>query len=292
MRKVTLDLEALRSFVMGIELGSFAQASERLCRSTSAVSAHLKKLESQIEQPIVQRSGRGLQLTPAGEELLSYGRRMLAVNDEAVLALCRPKISGVVRVGLQEDFGESFLTSMLSEFKRNNPNVTLDIKVSRNRDLVKTFLRRELDIVLLWSSESLVDEAQNIGRFPMQWIGCSREVSDAVTGPLPLVLFESPCRLRDAATESLDLLQRPWRIAMSSHSLSGIWAAVEAGLGITVRTPAGRPENLQVIEDQTLPALPDLELCYMVHDQSSPAVASFKETLLEELKHAFPKYMY
>ncbi|MGO2465609.1 MAG: LysR family transcriptional regulator, partial [Serratia proteamaculans] len=48
MGRVTFDLDDLRSYVTGIELGSFAKAAERLGRSTSAVSAHLKKLEQQV----------------------------------------------------------------------------------------------------------------------------------------------------------------------------------------------------------------------------------------------------
>jgi len=46
-RPITFDAEALRSFVTGIELGSFVLAADRLGRSTSAVSAQLKKLEQQ-----------------------------------------------------------------------------------------------------------------------------------------------------------------------------------------------------------------------------------------------------
>ncbi|MBU1468779.1 MAG: LysR family transcriptional regulator, partial [Gammaproteobacteria bacterium] len=172
MRKPTLDLEALRSFVLGVELGNFAEAAERLNRSTSAVSAHLKKLEAQLEQPIVKRSGRSLVLLPAGEELLSYAKRLLAVNDDAVMALRQPKVSGIVRIGLQEDFGERFLTYMLAQFNRTNPDVVLDVQVSRNRNLIERFQQGKLDLVLLWNNtESVIKNTEVIGQFPMQWIG-------------------------------------------------------------------------------------------------------------------------
>ncbi len=67
MRRMIFDLEVLRSFVTGIELGSFAKAADRLGRSTSAVSAQLKKLENQIGKPVLRRSGRGMALTTTGE---------------------------------------------------------------------------------------------------------------------------------------------------------------------------------------------------------------------------------
>lgn len=292
MRKVTLDLEALRSFVLGVELGNFAEAAERLNRSTSAVSAHLKKLEMQLEQPIVKRSGRSLVLLPAGEELLSYAKRLLAVNDDAVMALRQPKVSGIVRIGLQEDFGERFLTDMLAQFNRTNPDVVLYVQVSRNRNLIERFQQGKLDLVLFWSNtESIIKNTEVIGQFPMQWIGVPEALADPQM-PLSLVLFESPCLLRETAIKALDAREIPWRVAMSSHSLSGVWSATEAGLGITVRTPAGRPDSLVVLEKEWLPRLPDLMLCLMQADGLNTAAQSLKETVLDELKQTFPRWVY
>ncbi len=77
----------LRTFVIGTDLGSFAKAADRLGRSPSAVSLHLRKLEEQIGQPLVRKQGRGLVLTEAGETLMGYARRILDLNDEARLAL-------------------------------------------------------------------------------------------------------------------------------------------------------------------------------------------------------------
>jgi DNA-binding transcriptional LysR family regulator len=83
----SLDLDALRSYVLGLECGSFALAAQRLCRSTSAVSAQLKKLEQQCGTDLVMKQGRHLVPTASGERLLGYAKRLLALNDEAVLAL-------------------------------------------------------------------------------------------------------------------------------------------------------------------------------------------------------------
>ena len=116
MQKINLDMAALRTFVTGIEAGSFAIAADRLGRSTSAVSAQLKKLESQIGSPLTRKSGRGLALTDTGEQFLSYGRRLIELNDEAISTMFDPDLEGWVRVGLQEDFGERLLPNMLNLF--------------------------------------------------------------------------------------------------------------------------------------------------------------------------------
>jgi DNA-binding transcriptional LysR family regulator len=121
MRLTNLDMDALRSFVAGIEAGSFAQAADLLGRSTSAVSAQLKKLEEQTGAELVRRSGRGLALTDGGEVMLSYARRLLSINDEALSAVQGPELAGWVRLGIQEDFGESLLPQVLGRFARAHP---------------------------------------------------------------------------------------------------------------------------------------------------------------------------
>ena len=72
-----LDLDVLRSFATGVAMGSFAQAADRLGRSTSAVSAQLKKLESQTGTELLRKAGRGLELTEAGHTMLAYAHRLV-----------------------------------------------------------------------------------------------------------------------------------------------------------------------------------------------------------------------
>jgi DNA-binding transcriptional LysR family regulator len=105
MRRISFDPDVLRSFVSGIELGSFAKAAERLGRSTSAVSAQLKKLEDQAGTPLLRKAGRGMALTDAGEVMLGYARRLLDLNDEAAAAIRGSELRGAIRLGLQEDIG-------------------------------------------------------------------------------------------------------------------------------------------------------------------------------------------
>src|ERR1700754_3925155 len=137
MRKIIFDLDVLRSFVTGIELGSFARAADRLGRSTSAVSAQLKKLEEQAGTPIFRKAGRGLALTEAGETMLGYARRLLDLNDEAAAAVQGVELEGWVRLGLQEDFGERLLPEVLGRFARAHPKVRIEARVARNAELLE-----------------------------------------------------------------------------------------------------------------------------------------------------------
>ena len=282
MRRLTFDLDVLRSFVLGIQLGSFAKAADHLGRSTSAVSAQLKKLEDQIDVAILRKSGRGMVLTPTGEILFGYAKRLLALNDEAVTAVRGAELEGCVRLGLQEDFGENLLTEVLGSFVRAHPRIRVEARVARNTELLELVTSGRLDLALAWDSGSNTPFSQFVADLPMCWVG-SADWTCAVNGePLSLAAFESPCLMRSAATNALDHAALPWRLAFTSSSLSGIWAAVGAGLGITVRTRAGLPAHLLVLDG--LPPLPKIGLMlHWAESKPAPPVKRLAEILLANL---------
>uniref|UniRef100_E6PQC5 Putative transcriptional regulator protein,LysR family n=1 Tax=mine drainage metagenome TaxID=410659 RepID=E6PQC5_9ZZZZ len=287
MRRMTFDLDVLRSFVLGIELGSFAKAADRLGRSTSAVSAQLKKLEAQVDVAIVRKSGRRLVLTPTGETLFGYAKRLLALNDEASTAVRGVDLEGRVRLGLQEDFGEHLLTEALGSFARAHPRVRIEARIARNAELLELVSSGRLDLALAWESGRGCPHSQRIAELPLCWIGQADGTWPPNGEPLSLVAFESPCLMRSAATHALDQAGIPWRIAFTSPSLSGVWAAAAAGLGITVRTRIGLPANLSVLEG--LPDLPKVGLVlHWAEAASAMPVRHLRAILLGVLSEAIP----
>ncbi|MDQ0395121.1 LysR substrate-binding domain-containing protein [Labrys monachus] len=298
MRRVILDLDVLASFVAGVELGSFARAAERLGRSTSAVSAQLKKLEDQAGTAILRKSGRGLALTEAGETMLAHARRLLELNDEAVAAVRGIDLEGTVRFGVQEDLGETVLPAILGRFARAHPKVRIEARVARNAELLDRIAAGQLDLAIAWGDGSRDDAASLAGEalaeMPMRWIGPAGEgavFAFPPGDPLPLVMFEAPCLFRTAATEALDRAGIAWRIAFTGASLTGLWAAVAAGLGITLRTAIGLPAGLAPIEPGgALPAgfrsLP-LRL-YRGHAARDPVVERLADIMRDSLRELPP----
>ncbi|RMV31247.1 Transcriptional regulator [Pseudomonas savastanoi pv. phaseolicola] len=149
MRPVNFDLDVMRSFVTGVELGSFAKAAQKLARSTSAISAQLKKLEAQAGSPLFKKAGRKLALTDTGEVLLNYSKRLLSLNDETITAVSELKLKGWVRLGLQEDLG-SFLPTVLGRFARAHPDVRVEARIARNADLLNRIENGSLDLAVAW----------------------------------------------------------------------------------------------------------------------------------------------
>jgi len=294
MRRVTFDLDVLRSFATGMELGSFAKAADRLGRSTSAVSAQLKKLEEQAATPIFRKSGRGLALTEAGETMLGYARRLVELNDEAASAIHDVELEGWVRLGLQEDFGEAVLPEVLGRFARTHPKVKIEARIARSHELAERITSGSLDIALAWHNGATLPYSRHVADVQMRWVGPAKLIETGLRdgGALPLVALEAPCLLRTVATEALDRAGLSWRMAFSSPSLGGIWAAVAAGLGLTIRTDIGLPANVRAMAPEVLglPALPKMALVLHQKEAELDTVAArLADILLQAALQALPE---
>lgn len=256
------------------------------------MSAQLKKLEEQAGTPIFRKAGRGLALTDAGETMLGYARRLLELNDEAAAAVNSVELEGWVRLGLQEDFGETLLPDVLGRFARAHPKVRIEARVVRNAELLERVTSGKLDLALAWSDGTLTAHCERIGEVPMRWIGPSegQPAWHAASGePMPLASLEAPCLLRSAATKALDEAGISWRLAFVSPSLGGLWAATAAGLGLTIRTPIGLPAKVRPLAPKTigLPDLPKLGLVlHRAEAEPQPAAVRLAELVLQSVQGA------
>ena len=279
-----LDLDVLRTFVTGVELGSFARAATRVGRSQSAVSAQLRKLEEQVGQGLLRKQGRGLGLTDAGEVMLGYARRLLELNDAAVSKLRVASLEGTVRVGLPQDFAELWLPSVLGRFARQHSSVRIDVQVERSGELVERVRLGTLDFALAWG-EAAGARVERLAELPIAWIGPkNRDIPSPAGEPMPLVAFEAPCRFRSAGAAALDQAGMPWRVAFSSPSLTGLWAAVTAGLGVTLRTRVGLPGGVRALDpaEAGLPPLPSIPLALHIGQADPTSAATLLAALLRE----------
>ena len=283
MQLANLDMDVLRTLAVAMDLGGFSKAAERLGRSQSAVSLQMRRLEERVGRPLFRREGRGLALTDAGDVVLSYARQILELNDQAMAAARGIAIGGSVRFGVPQDFGDSWLPGVLARFSRAHPSVLIEVRVDRANKLVERIAEGGLDLALMWGNPPVANTVA-VQRLPMVWIGL-KGYAVPRGDTVPLALFESPCVFRQPGVEALERTHRPWRLAFTSPSLSGLWAAAAAGLGVTVRTPLGLPSPLAVLgKSSGLPKLPQIALSlYTAQPEPPQAVARLREILIEEL---------
>ncbi len=238
----TLDPDLLRTFLAFVDGGSLARAAAIVGRSASAVTAQMQRLEEIVGAPLLAPAGRGRALTPAGEDLVGHARRILAVHREAWLSLKGARADGQVTLGATQDFAERTLPELLRPFARSHSRVRLDLRIGRTRELTQAFEEGAIDIVIAMRGAAEPGEIGVI-REPMLWLGNAAGLV-AETGELPLALLDPPCGFRSAAIAALDAAGRPYRIAATSASLSGLRAAVRAGIAVTVRTARWLEEGI------------------------------------------------
>ena len=268
----TFDLNALRTVVAGAKYGSFARAARYLGRSQSAISMQLKKLEEQAGLPLFVRHGSRLVPTEAGQKLLAYAERMIALNDEAVASLGASTYAATVRLGMPQDFADQILPRVLQLFVQEHPNVHVEAHIGRNYALAEEVRLAQLDIALVFTPEHNNDFGDLIAAMDMVWAGPADPdiVKDGV--PIPIVAFNFPCEFRKHTIEALEKANRLWRYALTTPSLAGIWAAISAGLGITVRTEYQTPRQfLKLNEIADLPNLPKMFVTQIEHSALTPA---------------------
>jgi len=279
MRLTNLDMDLLRTLSTAMEMGGFARAAAQLGRSQSAVSLQMRKLEEQLGVPLLRKQGRGLAPTEAGDVVLGYARRILALNDETVAAVRGLDLSGAVRLGLPQDFAETWLPDALGRFARAHPQIRIEARVDRNAALLDDLTGGRLDLALLWGEETRPG-AELLARLPIHWIGRG-DITFPADEPLPLIVFAPPCAFRTAGLAALDGIGRSWRLSFTSPALAGLWAAAAAGLGVTIRTPVGLPATLRILGG--LPALPEIALTLHQTASSTPAVERLREILVQTL---------
>ncbi|MGY3442319.1 MULTISPECIES: LysR family transcriptional regulator [unclassified Bradyrhizobium] len=228
-----LDLELLRSFVSVVDAGGFTRAGERVHRTQSTVSQQIKRLEEDVGQPLLIRSGKDVTPTEAGDQLLTYARRLLALAEEARDVVSRPGSEGAIRIGITEDFAAYRLTRLLATFSRSHPNLRLDVRSGQSLYLYRDLERGDLDLALIKRAAS---ERGGIAVWPerVHWVTSKSHPRDTTIGSVPLIGFGSGCLYRAHAIHALESAGRNWHMAYTSSSLAGIQAAVAAGLGLSI----------------------------------------------------------
>ena len=148
MIPIDLDIDMLRCFMEVAKTGSFTKAGNNIGLTQSGVSVKIRRLEERLNTQIFNRTSKSLSLTLEGEILWDYAGRILSVHNEAVSRLTKPKASGKLRIGLIDYFLPELLPSLLSQFRKQYPNIHLEVRTDIGINLIPQFEKGELDLVV------------------------------------------------------------------------------------------------------------------------------------------------
>ncbi len=225
-----LDPQLLRSFVAILETGSFTRAGERVHLTQSTISQQMRRLEQQLGCPLLDRSGRTVVATVAGEKLLGLARRILALLAQAGERVSEASLP--LRIGVPEDFVAGVMAPVLAAFARQYPMVRLEVQSGLSHELWRSFEEGGLDLALVKQARGQGDPVAR-WREPLAWVD-SRDWPACGRDPVPLVVFPSEGLYRRQLTEALDAKGLRWHIAYVSASLVSLQGAVSAGIGVSL----------------------------------------------------------
>ncbi|MFI2346007.1 LysR substrate-binding domain-containing protein [Streptomyces sp. NPDC019443] len=248
------DPVQLRTFLAVAQTLSFTQAARRLGLRQSTVSQHVRRLEDATGRQLFTRDTHSVELTEDGEAMLGFARTILQAHERAAAFFTGTRLRGRLRFGASEDFVLTRLPEILESFRRDHPEVDLELTVELSGTLHEQLAAGRLDLVL---AKRRADESHGelVWRDRMIWIAADGVRIDP-DRPVPLILFPPPAVTRARALDVLERHGRPWRIACTSGSLSGLVAAARAGLGVMAHTRGLVPPGLVPVPDRA--GLPEL----------------------------------
>lgn len=248
----------LKSFLALAETRNFTRAAERLGISQPTVSQHVRKLEQAAGRALVARDTRQVRLTDNGDAMAGFARTILAANDLATRYFSGAAMRGRLRFGTADDLAITGLPRILREFRQLYPQINLELTVSQSDQLHRRLKAGALDLVFVkWVSGT--QEGEVVKQDTFAWVGLEETVLDP-GAPVPVIVYPAPSLSRKLALDALEDAGRTWQVTCTTKQISGVLAALRAGIGIAVMPTSLVPEDLKIITKRfDLPPVGDVD---------------------------------
>jgi len=257
-KKTNLDFELLRTFIAVVDNGSLTRAANQIHRTQSAISMQIKRLESQLEQNLFERSGRGLLLTLHGKSLVTYARRLLNLHDQALSELTTTNNTQHLRIGCPDDYSVKLLPALIMLLRQKNPTIRLSIFTENSGRLRQAMDNNEIDLAIM---TRLPDSNEGALIYVDQGVWVAKSIESFDLQPLPLVLFEPNCKFHSSVIDGLEKNETSYDLVCEASHLSLLFELVGRGVGVSVMPKNSVPDYLLAVEKTDLPELPVAEVC-------------------------------
>jgi DNA-binding transcriptional LysR family regulator len=247
-----MDFDQLITFMEVAKLGNFSRAGQKVFRSQSAVSAQIRQLEQEYGEKLLDRAGKSVRLTPAGEVLFEYATRMLTLRNESLRAVADQNTTprGILAIGANEATCLYVLPDVFAEYSRLYPEVQITIYRNFSRKILERVEEGALDVgVVTLPVKSPSLKVQLIYRDRLMLMVSAKSplarcssVSVSQVAEQPLIIPKT-----GFTRQMLDKLLRPYqaqlRVPMELPSVGMIKSFVAAGLGVSfISASFARPE--------------------------------------------------
>ena len=164
--KSELELKHLRVFVTVVESGAHARAARLLGISQSTISETLSALERTLGTPVFRKAGKTSMLTPTGEALIPYARRMLALSSELVTELAKVStdVSATLVVAAVESLSAYVLPAPLAALRKRWPKARFEVTTGTCNEIRESVAAGKCDLGLILQADAGVDDESILAR--------------------------------------------------------------------------------------------------------------------------------
>lgn len=281
-----LNSDLLRTFLAVAETGSVTGGALRIGRSQSAASVQIKQLENLLGEPVFKRHGRGVMLSRIGEMLEPVAQQVVHALDDVLAEITGDGLEGALRIGIPDNHGQMALSKIIADFAHDHPKVDLRVHCALSTAFPSALVADELDLAV-HEVEELGPGMELLSEEPMHWV-TSRAGNLLGRDLIPVALFDRACWWRDAAIKALDAGCHAYRVVYSSESVTGVIAAIEAGIAIGVLSQSALTSNLAVFsEAEGFGAMPTSKL---VLEQGRNKGDAVRDAMADVVRQAFAKF--
>ncbi|GAB4525409.1 MAG: LysR substrate-binding domain-containing protein [Roseibium sp.] len=262
-----LEIDLLRSFMAVASHLNFTRAAQSVSRTQSAVSLQIKRLEDIVGKPLFERTRQSVSMTPSGEALKVYAKRILMANDAALSQIRQPEAEGRVRIGAPDDYATLVLPRILSIIGTEHPRLQLEVVCENTPDLLRALNSGDLDLAIAVHTPASVS-GQIICYEPLHWVGAPGYTDDP-DASISLALWPPDCASRLIAMDALKQTDRKWRVAYSTRNIGLIERALLEGSTLGVMEASCIPASLRIVDGHSgLPPLPEIAISLHCSDDS------------------------
>lgn len=265
----TLDIGAVKAFVLAADMQSFTRAGETLGITQSAVSLKLRRLEEQLGRRLLERTPRHVRLSVEGEAFLGAARDLIATHDAALAAFEKEQRRLVVGINHLLVGGE--LPSLLRRIRDLDAGLRVEMRIGATRELMLAYEQGEIDAALVLRPDDRRKQGKAVFVEHFSWFAAMGWKPQAGK-PLPLATQGESCRIRAAAIRSLDRAGIAWDEVFVGKGAAILGAAAAGGVAVAVLANRAAPAGtLDVGELLSLPEIPpqDVMLYSALNDRRS-----------------------
>ena len=239
-----MNFNQLKTFYFAVKCGSYSAAAEALYITQPAVTKQVQQLEATYGIKFLNRFGKKMVLTDAGEVLYDFADKIFQIESQAEESLrdFQQRKSGRLRIHASESFGAYYLPFIINIFKKKYPNIHISLNIFPNQEVIENTIKLENDlgfISYLFEHKKLIIQDVLEDRLvlivpPSHPFARMKLLDPQKMDGQPIIMHEKGSATRDIVDSFIGRNNLSVFIALELSNNEAIKRAVEEGVGISL----------------------------------------------------------